>query len=60
MENQTKRSSGIGSTRALQIYVYVTAILVLIILYSSFQRTDSGTLSDEIYLRQNTVEMSGN
>lgn len=60
MENQTKRSSGLGATRALQIYVYVTAILVLIILLTSFQRTDGGTLSDEIYLRQNTVEVGGN
>ncbi len=59
MENQTKRSNEIGAVRALQIYVLVTIVLALIILYGSFQQTNSGTLSGEIYLRHNTVEMGG-
>lgn len=60
METQTKLAIGLGAHRALQIYVYVTVILVLIILFSSFQRTGGGALSDEIYIRQDTIEVGEN
>lgn len=59
MENHSKSPKKLSGVYALEIYVLVTTILVLIILYSSFQYSDGGILTDEIYLHNNTVELSG-
>lgn len=55
MENQTKRTDKTASVRALQLYVYLTAILVLVILYSALQSANGGILSDEIYVLMNNI-----
>lgn len=55
MENQTKRTEKTASIRVLQLYVYLTAILVLVILYSALQSTNGGMLLDEVYVLINNI-----
>lgn len=59
MEQKKHSLRGLNTQRSLQIFVYVCAILVLIILAGAFQKTDGGALSGEIYIRPYIVESSG-
>lgn len=60
MEKQTDRPNHLMAQRALEIYVGVCVILVLIILYLAFQRTEGGVLLGETYVRPPAIERTGN
>lgn len=59
MEKASPHTRGLNNQKALQVFIAVCAVLVLIILYSAFQKTDGGALSGEIYLRPGVAQESG-
>ena len=53
-EKQLKKSDRL---LGINVFVFACVAVILIILATSFQRTDGGMLSDEIYLRSDVVEL---
>lgn len=51
MEPNKDRPGRLTAQRALEVYVAICTLLILIILYGSFERTGSGAISGEVYVR---------
>jgi hypothetical protein len=58
MENQNYRPARPVNERALIFFISVCVVVVIVILSLSFQRTDGGQLSGEIYRIQPTLQGS--
>jgi hypothetical protein len=51
METHQGRPGRLTAQRALEVYVAICTVLVLIVLYGAFARPDQGVVAGELYVR---------